>query len=36
MAEEGAYGYTLNDVLIKKAGSSPNTLLVYNNLKDTD
>lgn len=36
MAEEGAYGYTLNDILTKKAGYTSNTLLVYNNLKDTD
>jgi hypothetical protein len=32
-SEEGVYGYTLNDMLINKANATPNTLLVYNNLK---
>lgn len=36
MGEEGSYGYTLNKMLIKKAGAKENQLLVYNNLKDSE
>jgi hypothetical protein len=36
MADEGSYGYTLNEYLIKKTGNVPGTLFVYNNLKDPD